>query len=142
MGPRQQIPRARKAVYVAAIAIGLSVGGAGIAAALTAGSGGSAAPASAGTDNDVETNDGPEDNPGEAAQERAYTEAHRGEASVSQTQAEAAALAVKPGRAFDTHLQTEDGVLVWEVKSDDGNTVWEVQVDPRNGAVVHIEVDD
>ena len=129
-----RIGRARRLLYVGAVAIGLTVGAAGVAAAVT--NHGSA------SDRDTETADGREDNDAEQAEEQAYTDANRSNVAVSQTDAEAAAQAAKPGRVFDTHLQNEDGQLTWEVKIDDGSTVWEIQVDPSSGRVVALETDD
>lgn len=127
--------RARRFLYAGAVAVGVTVGAAGIAGAVTSRPNHHATAS-------TEAADGPEDTAGEAAEERAYTDAHRRTVAVSQAQAEAAALAAKPGRVFDAHLQTEDGQMVWEVKTDDGSSVWEIQIDPQNGSVVHLQLDD
>lgn len=131
MASQPQRSRARRAVYVTAMALGLGVGAAGVAAA-GSNIGGS----------DTEADDGPEDSAGERAEEQAYTDAHRADAATSQAEAEAAAVAVKPGQLVETHLQDEGDGLRWEVKTDDGKTTWEIQVDARSGVVVSVRVDD
>jgi len=82
------------------------------------------------------------DTTGDQEAEAAFTEAHRGEAAVSQADAERAALGAHPGRLSDTHLENEGHGLRWEVKSDDGATVWEIQVDARSGRIVSDHPDD
>src|SRR4051812_3902084 len=88
------------------------------AAAVTAGLGSAAVAARAG------------DPPAEPRSEAAYTDAHRSEAGVSQSAAEAIARDVRPGAVVDSHLESEGQGLRWEVKTDDGTRVWEVQIDP------------
>ena len=61
---------------------------------------------------------------------------------MTRSAAEGAALARHPGTAFDTHLQTEGGVMTWEVKVDDGRQVHEVQVDPQSGTIVSDQPDE
>jgi uncharacterized membrane protein YkoI len=82
------------------------------------------------------------DPPAERQAETRYTDAHRGEATVSQTEAESAALARHSGTIIDTHLEDEGHGLRWEVKPDDGTRVWEVQVDAHTGNVVSDHADD
>src|SRR4051812_17344039 len=77
-----------------------------------------------------------QDSSSERNSEATYTEAHRGDARVSQSDAEQAAAQARPGRVFDTHLESEGRGLRWEVKTDDGRQVWEVQVDANSGQVV------
>lgn len=72
----------------------------------------------------------------ELKQEKAYTQAHLGDATVSEAQATSAALARHPGAASDVHLQDEGDGLRWEVTSEGAGRSWEVQVDARSGAVV------
>ena len=72
----------------------------------------------------------------ELKQEKAYTQMHLGEATVSEAQATSAALARHPGAASDVHLQDEGDGLRWEVTSEGAGRSWEVQVDARSGAVV------
>ena len=72
----------------------------------------------------------------EVKQEKAYTQAHLGDATVSEAQATSAALARHPGTASDVHLQDEGDGLRWEVTSVDAGRSWEVQLDARSGAVV------
>ena len=134
MNPNEQPWRARRVIYVAAVAVGLGIGAAGVAAAASSGDSNHRASA--------EVDDGPERESLDQVEEQAYTDAHQGEYPVSAAAAVAAAQAAKPGRASDTHLQNEDGQTVWEVKTDDGTTVWEVQVDATGGNVVHVEADD
>jgi len=74
--------------------------------------------------------------------ETAFTEAHRAQVPVSQSDAEKAALAIHPGAIIDVHLEDEGQGLRWEVKPDDGTRVWEVQVDATNGKVVSDQPDD
>jgi uncharacterized membrane protein YkoI len=58
-------------------------------------------------------------------------------ATITSTQAEAAALTANPGTtATDTELDNEDGFLVYSVELDNGI---EVKVDPGNGKVLHTE---
>jgi uncharacterized membrane protein YkoI len=83
-----------------------------------------------------------DDPPGERRSEARYTDAHRGGAAVSQSDAERTALARHRGRIVDTHLENERHRLVWEVKPDDGTQVWEVQVDAKTGAVVSDQHDE
>ncbi len=84
----------------------------------------------------------PQDPESERNAEAAYTQAHRGEAKVSEQQAVAAALARHPGGVVEVHLENEDGGLRWEVKPDDGQQVWEVQVDSTTGDVVSDQPDE
>ena len=72
----------------------------------------------------------------ELKQEKAYTQTHLGDATVSEAQATSAALARHPGAASDVHLQDEGDGLRWEVTSEGAGRSWEVQVDARSGAVV------
>jgi len=76
------------------------------------------------------------DPPAERQAEAAYTDAHRGDAAVSQADAERIALAARPGTVVESHLQSEGQGLRWEVKIDDGGRVSEVQLDPSTGAIV------
>lgn len=78
----------------------------------------------------------------EDRQQTAFTEQHRSEATVSEQQAVRTALEQHPGTATDTHLEAEDGPLVWEVKPDSGGTLWEVQVDASTGRVVSDQIDE
>jgi uncharacterized membrane protein YkoI len=110
----------RKAIVITAASVALvGAGWAGVAAA-----GGGSDPAA------------------ERQAEAAYTEAHRTQVPVSQSDAESAALAVHPGAIVDVHLQDEGQGLRWEVKADDGTRVWEVQVDATSGRVVSNQPDD
>lgn len=77
---------------------------------------------------------------GEQRSEESFTEAHRAEARVSQSDAERSALVARPGTIVESHLETEGHGLRWEVKTKDGAQVWEVQLDPTTGAVVSNQV--
>ncbi len=68
--------------------------------------------------------------------EIAFTDAHRKDATISEADAERAAINAHKGTTSDVHLETEDNGLVWEVKVDDGSRVWEVQVSATTGKVV------
>jgi len=131
MDPTPKPRRARRLLSVGASVFGLTLGTAGVAVAVTG----------HGSDHRTEADDGA-DPVDDVSQEQRFTDAHRSEVAVSQEAAEAAARVAKPGRLFDSHLQEEDGQMVWEVKSDDGTTVWEIQIDPTTAAVVHLQVDD
>ena len=72
----------------------------------------------------------------EVKQEKAYTQSHLGDATVSEAQATSAALARHPGTASDVHLQDEGDGLRWEVTSVDAGRSWEVQLEATSGAVV------
>jgi len=63
-------------------------------------------------------------------------------ATVSQQQAEAAALAVQPGQVVKAKLDDEDGYLVWQidVKHDRGTT--EIAVDAGNSKVLAAEAEE
>ena len=74
--------------------------------------------------------------------EAAYTEAHRADAAVGESEALRTALAAHAGRAFDQHLQNEGTGLVWEVKVDDGSAIWEVQIDAQTAQVVSDQHDE
>lgn len=111
--------RKRIAIAAAVVAIGVAAGGAAVATNRTQ------------TDPEHERN-----------AEARYTEAHRGDAAVTQADAERAAAARHPGTVTDTHLESESGSLRWEVKPDDGTTVWEVQVDAQTGRVVSDHPDE
>ena len=111
----------KRTLTISALATGLALGGVGIAFA-----GGAAAPNTAAEDR----------------QEKAFTAEHRGDATVTEEQAVAAARERHAGTATDVHLENEDGTLVWEVKPDDGSTVWEVQVDATTGEVVGDQRDE
>ncbi|WP_426572506.1 PepSY domain-containing protein [Aquihabitans sp. McL0605] len=74
--------------------------------------------------------------------EQHYTDAHRGQAHVTQAQAERLALSVRPGQLIESHLQDEGDGLRWEVKTADADHVWEVQLDPATGAVVGNQVSE
>ena len=78
----------------------------------------------------------------EQTAERIYTAAHLSEAGVSQARAEHLAQLARPGSIVESHLQTEDDAMRWEVKTDDGSHVWEVQLDPMSGAVVGNQADE
>lgn len=112
----------KRIVITAGSVLLLSVAGGGIA--LASGGSGAATPAD------------------EQQQEAAYTAAHRADATVSEDDAIATALAAHPGTATDVHLETEENGLVWEVKPDDGTQLWEVQVDASTGEVVSDQLDD
>ncbi|QYG91359.1 hypothetical protein HC251_02180 [Iamia sp. SCSIO 61187] len=64
-------------------------------------------------------------------------------AAVSQGEAERTARAEAPGTVRRTHIEREDGLVVWDVEidGDDGRQV-DVQVDAATGAVVEVDVDD
>ena len=102
--------------------IGVAVAGA-VAAVVVGSTAATAATAAGGTADEVK-------------QEKAYTQAHLGDATVSESQATSAALARHPGTASDVHLQDEGDGLRWEVTSVDAGRSWEVQLDARSGAVV------
>lgn len=82
------------------------------------------------------------DKANEAAQERAYTKAHRSQAATTQQAATATATARHSGRVIDTHLQTEKRSFVWELVIADGSHRWEVQIDAKNGRVVSDQPDE
>jgi uncharacterized membrane protein YkoI len=84
----------------------------------------------------------PQDPESERNAEAAYTQAHSGEAKVSEQQAVDTALARHPGRVVDVHLENEGRRLRWEVKPDDGQQVWEVQVDSMTGDIVSDQPDE
>lgn len=105
----------RRAVFIAGTIMAVSVAGTG--AAMAAGGG------------------------QEAADEAAYTQAHRAEAVTTEKAATQAATARHPGTVVDTHLQNE-GTLVWELVMSSGGARWEVQVDARSGEVVSDQTDE
>lgn len=82
------------------------------------------------------------DPPGERRAEAAYTDGHRRQAHVSQTDAEHTALTAQPGTIVDSHLETEQDGLRWEVKTTDGRQVWEIRIDPTSGAVMSDRPDE
>src|SRR4051794_36217276 len=108
------------------------VGGLAAAAALVAGGGIAAAAANSGNPDPVS----------EQNAEAAYTDAHRADAAVTQSEAVATATDAHPGTVIDAHLESEGQGLRWEIKPDDGTTVWEVQIDAQTGKVVSDHPDD
>lgn len=77
-----------------------------------------------------------DDAPEERRAEEAFTEEHLARVAVSRAEAEAAALAARPGTVLESNLEDEEGALVWEVEVSDGSRVWEVGVDPQTGEVL------
>lgn len=71
-----------------------------------------------------------------------FTTANAGRATVAQSAAEQTALTRHTGSVYDTHLEDEDGPLVWEAKVDDGRDVWEIQIDANTGTVVGDQPDE
>jgi uncharacterized membrane protein YkoI len=65
------------------------------------------------------------------------------EATVTQADAEAAALAEVPGTVSRSHLEREDGRLEWDVDVDgeDGRR-HDVQIDAETGEVLELDTDD
>ncbi|HEU5149203.1 MAG TPA: PepSY domain-containing protein [Iamia sp.] len=65
------------------------------------------------------------------------------EATVTQADAEAAALAEVPGTVRSSHLEREDGRLEWDVDvtGDDGRQ-HDLQIDAETGAVLEHDTDD
>jgi uncharacterized membrane protein YkoI len=65
------------------------------------------------------------------------------EATVSQADAEAAALAEVPGTVRSSHLEREDGGLEWDVDvtADDG-TRHDLQIDAETGQILEHDTDD
>lgn len=89
---------------------------------------------------DVDDDDGrDEDGRDDDATDPALVEA----ATVTQEEAERAALDVAPGTVHRTHIEREDGTVVWEVEVDgeDGRRT-DVQVDAASGAVLEVDRDD
>lgn len=75
----------------------------------------------------------------EAAEAEALAEL----ATVSQADAEAAALAAVSGEIVETELENENGFLVWGVEVRDASgTVHEVTIDAGNAAVLGTQADD
>lgn len=62
-------------------------------------------------------------------------------AKISQTQAEAAALAVLPGEVVRAKLDDENGYLIWQVDVRHAQGMAEVKVDAGNGQVLAIDHD-
>jgi uncharacterized membrane protein YkoI len=64
-------------------------------------------------------------------------------ATVSQAQAEAAALAAQPdGKVIKSKLEKEDGYLVWQVDVEHGTTTTQFSVDPGTGQILAAEADE
>lgn len=63
-------------------------------------------------------------------------------ATVSQQQAEAAALAVQPGTVVKSKLDDEDGYLVWQVDVKHAKGTTEIAVDAGNAKVLADEDDE
>lgn len=64
------------------------------------------------------------------------------EATVTQAEAEATAVEAAPGEVRRSHLEWEDGLLVWDVEVLSGGVEHDVQVDATTGAVVEHDADD
>ncbi len=85
------------------------------------------------TDDDDDGDDGDDDD----------APADLAEATVSQADAEAAALAEVPGTVRSSHLEREDGGLEWDVDVDgDDGLRHDVQVDATSGAILEHDTDD
>lgn len=63
-------------------------------------------------------------------------------ATVSQQQAEAAALAVQPGQVVKAKLDEEDGYLVWEIDVQHDRGTTEIAVDAGNSKVLAAETEE
>jgi hypothetical protein len=63
-------------------------------------------------------------------------------ATVSQQQAEAAALAVQPGTVVKSKLDDEDGYLVWQVDVKHAKGTTEIAVDAGNAKVLAAEAEE
>jgi uncharacterized membrane protein YkoI len=63
-------------------------------------------------------------------------------ASVTQKQAEAAALAVQPGKVVQARLDDEDGYLVWQIAVHHARGTTEFAVDAGNAKVLAAEAGD
>jgi len=61
---------------------------------------------------------------------------------VTQQQAEAAALAVQPGKIVKAKLDDEDGNLVWQVDVQHAKGTTEIAVDAGNAKVLAAEADE
>lgn len=63
-------------------------------------------------------------------------------ARVTQQQAEAAALAVQPGRVIKAKMADEEGYLVWQVDVAHDHGTTEIAVDAGNSKVLAAEAED
>jgi uncharacterized membrane protein YkoI len=77
-----------------------------------------------------------DDSPAESRSELAFTKAHQDEATVSQDEAEAAALEAQPGMVLESELEAGGNGLIWEVEIDDGTGIHEVTVDAQTGEIL------
>src|SRR5688500_11046136 len=100
--------RTRKAIITAAAAVGVGVGGFGIATAATGGIGGE--------DDDLPVDGSIAVQEDEAESDADETARYEGLATVSQADAEAAALAEVPGTIGEVELDEEGGSLVYDVE--------------------------
>ena len=65
------------------------------------------------------------------------------QATLSNEQAVAIALAQVPGKVAETEIEKEDGVLVWEVEVvNNQNEIYEITIDANTGEVLEKELDD
>ncbi|MEW6413696.1 MAG: PepSY domain-containing protein [Pseudomonadota bacterium] len=63
-------------------------------------------------------------------------------ARVTQQEAEAAALAVQPGKVIKAKLDDEDGYLVWQIDVKHAKGVTEIAVDAGNAKALAAEAED
>lgn len=63
-------------------------------------------------------------------------------AKISQQQAEAAALAVMPGKVVKARLDDEDGYLIWQIDVHHAKGTTEIAVDAGNAKVLAAESED
>ena len=82
-----------------------------------------------------------DDSPSEARSEQAFMAANLAQAAISQQEAEAAALAARPGTVLESELEQGAGGLIWEVEIDDGTSIQEVVVDAQSGQVLGNETE-
>lgn len=77
-----------------------------------------------------------DDSRAESRSELAFMKAHQDEATVSQEEAETAALEAQPGTVLESELEAGGDGLIWEVEIDDGTEIHEVTVDAQTGEVL------
>lgn len=77
-----------------------------------------------------------DDSPAESRSELAFTKAHQDEATVTQDEAEAAALEAQPGTVLESELEAGGDGLIWEVEIEDGTGIYEVTVDAQTGEIL------
>jgi len=82
-----------------------------------------------------------DDSPSEARSEQAFMAANLAQAAVGQEEAEAAALAARPGTVLESELEQGAGGLIWEVEIGDGTSIHEVVVDAQSGQVLGTEAE-